>query len=587
MKGIFSFCLLLIGFTILHAQAPLSFNYQAVARDAGGHVIIGPIAARFKLHEDNAQGMIRYVETHTTTTNDQGIFNLQVGKGSVINGSMSTIDWAHHSYFIETEIKTNSSADFISMGTTPLLSVPYALYAAQSGNTLDAGEGIEIQNNTITNTGDLSSTNELQTLDVNGNQLSISNGNTVTLPTGTTYTEGAGIDINGNTISANDISATNEIQTLSINGNQLSLSNGGGSVQLPAGNTSWTNTGNVTHNNPTTTDVAIGADFNGNSKLNVIATGAEHGGNFTSPGAGDALHSYCNGTGAGIRASSLNGPGAVITTGAGDAGQFISNSGKAGSFISTSGTAGYFSSTNGDGLIVEHGAVGIGTTNPTRLLELVGGAMQVTGPTSPPGYAIPIIEAKASQNSICFFGDQFGLEPVGFFASHGGYGLVLSDVSSGGKGTGIKMTNNTTDWNVYVDPAKDINFANAGTLRAWIYDTDGSYHQSSDMRLKKDIQPFNHVLDGISQLQAYTYHMKDAPEDAPISVGFMAQDVEKQFPQLVDEKNGYKSLCYDHFAVLSVEAIKEQQNEIKNLEDKVSKLEDELAEVKELLKKGR
>jgi hypothetical protein len=184
--------------TSLEAQAPQNFNYQAVARDAGGHVITGQLSVRFKLHEDSAPGISRYVESHTTTTNDQGIFNLKVGKGTIVSGNFDQIDWAHHTYFLETEIKTSTDNDFLSIGTTQLLSVPYALYAAESGSSLNAGTGIAIQNNVINNTGDLSNTNELQSLSVNGNQLSITDGNTVTLPTGTTYTEGAGIDINGN-----------------------------------------------------------------------------------------------------------------------------------------------------------------------------------------------------------------------------------------------------------------------------------------------------------------------------------------------------------------------------------------------------
>jgi hypothetical protein len=109
--------------------------------------------------------------------------------------------------------------------------------------------------------------------------------------------------------------------------------------------------------------------------------------------------------------------------------------------------------------------------------------------------------------------------------------------------------------------------------RVSIWSSDGSYHNYSDRRLKKDIQPFSNVLPRLSKLQAYTYHMKEAADDSPISVGFMAQEVEVQFPQLVVEgENGYKSLCYDHFAVLSVQAIKEQQIQIEDLKKQMEEL---------------
>lgn len=575
----------------LYGQAPQGFNYQAVARDAGGHVITGQLSVRFKLHEDSAPGISRYVETHTTTTNDQGIFSLKVGMGAIVSGNFDLIDWAHHSYFIETEIKTGSDIEFISMGTSQLLSVPYAIYAASSGTSLEAGNGINIQNNVINNTGDLSDENELQSLSLNGNQLSITEGNTVTLPTGTTYSAGPGININNNAISAIDPSPTNEIQTLSLNGQQLSLSNGGGSVQLPVGNSTWTINGNSIYPNPVSTNVGIGTT-SASSKLDVAGSATQQAGSFSTPAAADALHSYCNGTGAGIVSGSLNGTGGIFTSvsgnaanfscGAGTAGNFTSTSGTCGKFTATSGTAGYFNSSYGKGLIVEHGYVGIGTINPDRLLDVTNGSIQVRTPNDP-NYNYSAVEAVAYNQSSCYYGEQIGPSPTAFFRSDGGFGLELHDGNYGGIGTGLDIGHLNVDWNLYTDPSKDLNFAFNNTLKSWILDFDGSYHNISDMRLKKDIKFFSHVLDGISKLQAYTYHMKDAPEDSPVSIGFMAQEVEQQFPQMVVEKDGFKTLCYDQFAVLAIQAVKEQQVQIDTLQKKVSELETLVMEMKSLL----
>jgi hypothetical protein len=105
-------------------------------------------------------------------------------------------------------------------------------------SSYSAGTGISITGSTINNTGDLSTTNELQTISLSGSTLTLSNGGgSVTLPSsgGGSYTAGTGITISGTTISAVDPSITNEIQTLSLSGTTLSLSNGGGSVTLPSG----------------------------------------------------------------------------------------------------------------------------------------------------------------------------------------------------------------------------------------------------------------------------------------------------------------------------------------------------------------
>ncbi len=242
---------------------------------------------------------------------------------------------------------------------------------------------------------------------------------------------------------------------------------------------------------------------------------------------------------------------------------------------SLNGPGGEFSSVSGPALVTGSGNVGIGVSNPGHRLEVNGS-----------GYFTSQSNDGVSGKSMA--SGWAGVDGTGtngaagghFYADAPGQPLLVSSNASG-KGTGIEMFTPTAGWETYIDPAKDYNFANNGTLRAWIFDTDGSYHNSSDRRLKKDIQTFSNVLPRLSKLQAYTYHMKDAEADSPISVGFMAQEVEEQFPQLVTEKEGFKTLCYDHFAVLSVQAIKEQQVQIEDLKRQIEELKQMLQELAE------
>jgi hypothetical protein len=127
--------------------------------------------------------------------------------------------------------------------------------ASDNGTQYTAGSGISINGTAISAT-DNSATNELQSLSIIGNELTISSGNSVILPTDPGYFAGPGININGNFISNtgdDDNSSFNELQYLSLNGTTLSLSDGGGSVNLPTytagdgisinGNNIITNTG--------------------------------------------------------------------------------------------------------------------------------------------------------------------------------------------------------------------------------------------------------------------------------------------------------------------------------------------------------
>lgn len=110
---------------IATAQAPQAINYQAVARDAlGAPMVNATINIDAVIHSDSATGSTVYFESHSAiSTNQFGLFTLKIGMGSVVTGNFSAITWGTHSYFLE--IKLNGT----SMGTSQLLSVPYALYA--------------------------------------------------------------------------------------------------------------------------------------------------------------------------------------------------------------------------------------------------------------------------------------------------------------------------------------------------------------------------------------------------------------------------------------------------------------------------
>jgi hypothetical protein len=123
------------------AQAPQSISYQAVARDDQGHALVNQaVRFRFSLLQGSSGGAAVYVETHTVTTNEFGLANLSIGAGTVSAGNFSTIDWGAANYWLKVELDPQGGASYSEMGTSQLLSVPYALYAKTAG--VDGSETI-------------------------------------------------------------------------------------------------------------------------------------------------------------------------------------------------------------------------------------------------------------------------------------------------------------------------------------------------------------------------------------------------------------------------------------------------------------
>ncbi len=133
MKKLFT--LLALAITIIAtAQAPQGFNYQATVRNSAGVLITNQsVSFKFSILQNSDTGTVVYSENQTATTDDLGHINLVVGQGTPSTGTFSSINWANGSYFLGIELNTGSG--YVAMGTTQLLSVPYALYANSAGST--------------------------------------------------------------------------------------------------------------------------------------------------------------------------------------------------------------------------------------------------------------------------------------------------------------------------------------------------------------------------------------------------------------------------------------------------------------------
>ncbi len=308
-RGVVLFVFLLLSFSTF-AQTPTTFNYQAVLRDASGGVLANQqVEIGVTLLQGSVTGTEVFTETHSVSTNNFGLANLQIG--SVNTTGMENIDWSAGPYFIQI------SVDGTIMGTSQLLSVPFALHAKT------------VENDKVDD-ADADPGNELQILSISNDTIYLSNGGKVKLPpetdpaftnwdksTGISITESqisdldhfTGDDISGNETafdgwdkdvsddfdgqysslsgapqnvsaftndaayitSADDADAdpTNELQVLSISNDTIYLSNGG-KVKLPAETdpafTNWDkSTGiSITESQISDLDHFTGDDISGN-----------------------------------------------------------------------------------------------------------------------------------------------------------------------------------------------------------------------------------------------------------------------------------------------------------------------------------
>ncbi len=131
-KRIITFFVLLSA--TVFSQAPQYLNYQGVARDAGGNIISTSIGLKFEIIQGSATGLVVYDETNTSLPSSAGIFTAAIGSGAVSSGTFSAINWATGPYFIRVSIDPAGGTSFSTIGTSQLMSVPYALYAETSGS---------------------------------------------------------------------------------------------------------------------------------------------------------------------------------------------------------------------------------------------------------------------------------------------------------------------------------------------------------------------------------------------------------------------------------------------------------------------
>lgn len=121
--------LLLLVFVGARSQAPNALNYQAVVRNASGQpAASSPVAARFTILDQSSGGTQVFQEVQNLNTNAFGLISTHIGS----SGNLATVNWSNGAKYLKVEIALGGGSNFVDMGTSQLMSVPYALFAANS-----------------------------------------------------------------------------------------------------------------------------------------------------------------------------------------------------------------------------------------------------------------------------------------------------------------------------------------------------------------------------------------------------------------------------------------------------------------------
>ena len=141
MKKIFTVLSAVLLSASLWAQAPQSFSYQAVVRGADNAFVANKkVGMKISLLQGSEIGSAAYVETHKPTSNANGLVSIAIGGGTVVSGTFASIDWSKGPYFVKTETDLAGGTSYSLITTSQLLSVPFALYSANSQPGTKAGE---------------------------------------------------------------------------------------------------------------------------------------------------------------------------------------------------------------------------------------------------------------------------------------------------------------------------------------------------------------------------------------------------------------------------------------------------------------
>jgi hypothetical protein len=285
MKTIIFFISAFFLITTVFAQTPQSFRYQAVARDNSGNVLENqPVSFKISILSGSVSGTVEYSETHTgLTTNAFGLVELEIGKGTPLTGTFSSINWGSDNYFVKVEMDPAGSAAWQTLSTSQMLSVPYALHA----KTVETGDnwGSQVAVSDASLAGNGTTTTPLKIAEGGVTSAKIADGTIITgdlANNAVTADKLAGNAVTSDKINAGAVTGAKIAQAGATSGQVLKWS---GTTWVPAADATggsssgWTDDGNIVRLTTSSDTVKIGTtsrlgklNIGGNIGLNLLSS---------------------------------------------------------------------------------------------------------------------------------------------------------------------------------------------------------------------------------------------------------------------------------------------------------------------------
>jgi len=564
------------------AQAPQQFSFQGVARGADGKILVNKnITIGFDIHQGSANGPAIFQEVHNTSTNANGIFNLQIGSIT----DLSSINWEANSYFLQTVMFYDGLPALVDLGTTQLLSVPYSLQSSKSAiasKALEADTAVVskkwIDDEPIIQTGGSNTGSILP---------NVSNGNVLIW-----YPKNAAFRVGKN--AGNNWSAA----TIGVG----SFATGNGTLASGENSASF---GKSTE----ASGIAAFATGNGSKALGDFSFAAGYdasaSGSFSTAIGKNAIAT-------GLEAFAIGTDSKATSIGSMAIGTSAESSGGSVALGSHSKASGI------SALALGHGSEATGTNSISFGNSIASGDRSFAQGEGTLAKAVHGIAIGTYNNSGDFPGLQAAATDRVFQLGHGtsaarsnaltvlrngnigiGNNVLVPEyvmdfggrlrVRHNGSTAGIHFNNSQNQEDGFVGMKTDdqIGFYCNNQWQFWV-DNNASYShgsmvQVSDKRLKTNIIPFSESsLLALANLTGYHYNWLDPKRSQSRQTGLIAQEVEKYFPLLVNtDKEGYKAVNYIGLIPHLIEAVKELDQRTAE----ITELKKELAQAKELNKR--